>query len=145
MLPDISFVFAGFGPAEVEINKVNNAKFVGFLSGNELEDLIRKARMALVPSLWNENCPYSILESQMLGTVVLGSRMGGIPELLRYGEAGLLFEAGNADDLAEKIERLWKDEDLQKRLIAKGKIPLESTESYYNSLMKLYGGQHEML
>lgn len=81
----------------------------------------------------------------MLGTVVLGSRMGGIPELLRYGEAGLLFEAGNSDDLAEKIERLWKDEDLQKRLIAKGKIPLESAESYYNSLMKLYGGQHEML
>ena len=145
MLPDIPFVFAGFGPAEVEIDKVNNAKFVGFLSGKELEDLIRKARMALVPSLWHENCPYSILESQMLGTVVLGSRMGGIPELLRYGEAGLLFEEGNSDDLAEKIEHLWKDEDLQKRLIAKGRIPLESTESYYNSLMKLYGGQHEML
>ncbi len=144
-LPQFRFVFAGFGPAEEAIRQLPNTAFVGYQSGEELECLIRKAKLTVVPSLCHDNCPYSVIESQLYGTLVIGSRRGGIPELLRGGGCGLLFEAGNPQDLAEKICRLWNDEKLLKQFEDKGKIPLESAESYYQKLLKLYGGQNENL
>ena len=141
-LPDIPFVFAGFGPAEEEVRKLKNAKLTGYQSGEVLEQLIREARITVIPSLWSENCPYSVLESQMYGTAVIGSNMGGIPELLRNGR-GMIFEAGNIEDLTRKIKLLWNDEDLRTTLSESAKKPLESTDSYYEKLMKLYGGLNE--
>ena len=141
-LPDIPFVFAGFGPAEEEVRKLKNAKLAGYQSGEVLEQLIREARITVIPSLWSENCPYSVLESQMYGTAVIGSNMGGIPELLRNGR-GMIFEAGNIEDLTRKIRLLWNDEDLRTTLSECAKKPLESTDSYYEKLMKLYGGLNE--
>ena len=141
-LPDIPFVFAGFGPAEEEVRKLKNAKLAGYQSGEVLEQLIREARITVIPSLWSENCPYSVLESQMYGTAVIGSNMGGIPELLRNGR-GMIFEAGNIEDLTRKIRLLWNDEDLRTTLSESAKKPLESTDSYYEKLMKLYGGLNE--
>ncbi len=60
----------------------------------------------VVPSLWAENSPLVIHEALQAGVPVLASRAGGIPELVRDGETGLLFETGNARDLALKIQRL---------------------------------------
>ena len=58
------------------------------------------------------NCPFSVMESQMYGTPVLGANIGGIPELIQVGKTGELFESGNAEDLKKKIEKLWGDKKL---------------------------------
>ena len=47
----------------------------------------------------------------MYGTPVLGANIGGIPELIRVGETGELFESGNAEQLGQKIWELWNDHE----------------------------------
>lgn len=110
-LPHIPFVFAGSGPLEHLLEGVPNIKNVGFQTGEALETLIREARFSVYPSEWYENCPFSVMESQMYGTPVLGANIGGIPELIRAGETGELFESGNIDELKLMVYKLWKKTD----------------------------------
>ena len=91
-LPDVPFIFAGTGPLEDQIEGIPNIKNVGFQTGEDLEKLIREARFSIYPSEWYENCPFSVMESQMYGTPVLGANIGGIPELIQEGKTGELFE-----------------------------------------------------
>ena len=107
-LPHIPFIFAGSGPLEHLLEGVPNIKNAGFQTGEALEMLIRQARFTVYPSEWYENCPFSVMESQMYGTPVLGANIGGIPELIRVGETGELFGSGNGEELKEKIAGLWE-------------------------------------
>lgn len=137
-LPEMKFVFAGFGEAEEEIKKVSNAQYVGFKTGDELKELIAKARMSVCPSEWYENCPFSVIESQVYGTPVVGSRLGGIPELIKEGETGLLFESGNPLDLTEKIKQIIDDNEKYIRNCKN--VSFETSESYYDKLIDIYRG-----
>ena len=111
-LPDVQFVFAGSGPMEELLKDVPNIRNVGFQRGSDLEKLIREARFTVYPSEWYENCPFSVMESQLYGTPVLGANIGGIPELIRVGQTGDLFECGNIAELKQKIETMWVDKAL---------------------------------
>jgi len=113
-LADITFVFAGRGSLESEINTIQNIENVGFMNGTELYTLIRKARFSIYPSEWHENCPFSVIESISLGTPVIGANTGGIPELIKNNINGILFKSGNIDDLTCKIRLLWDDANLNK-------------------------------
>lgn len=113
-LPRIPFIFAGSGPLEHLLEGVPNIKNVGFQTGEALEMLIRQARFTVCPSEWYENCPFSVMESQMYGTPVLGANIGGIPELICPGETGDLFESGNGERLRNKIYDSWQSGDRQK-------------------------------
>ena len=106
-LPEVNFVFAGSGEYSEEIEKLSNAKNVGFKSGVELDVLICNALFTIYPSEWYENCPFSVMESQERQVPVLGARVGGIPELIEDGKTGWLFESGNVDDLKSQIIHIW--------------------------------------
>ena len=108
-LPEIPFIFAGSGPLEHLLEGVPNIENVGFQRGEALETLIREARFTVYPSEWYENCPFSVMESQMYGTPVLGANIGGIPELIRVGETGELFESGNGKELIHMIGMLYSN------------------------------------
>ena len=109
-LPDVQFIFAGSGPLEDLLDGVPNIRNVGFQSGDALETLIREARFTVYPSEWYENCPFSVMESQMYGTPVLGANIGGIPELIQVGKTGELFESGNAEALKHNLLKLQQGE-----------------------------------
>lgn len=111
-LPEVSFVFAGTGPLEETVNGISNIRNVGFKKGAELETLIREARFSVCPSECYDNCPFSVMESQLYGTPVLGADIGGIPELIQVGKTGELFDSGNAKELKKKILKLWEDRKL---------------------------------
>jgi len=111
-LPEIPFVFAGTGPLADQLEGIPNVRNVGFQTGDALKKLISEARFTVYPSEWYENCPFSVMESQMYGTPVLGARIGGIPELIQEGVTGELFESGNVEELKEKVDKLWKDTPL---------------------------------
>ncbi len=141
-LPDITFVFAGAGPMEHEINSVKNVRNVGFQTGEALETLIREAQFSVCPSEVCENCPFSVLESQTYGTPVLGADHGGIPELIRPGETGELFEARNAGDLTNKIRHLWSDRELLRRYSLNCRyLDFDTVDTYCEKLMEYYAGE----
>lgn len=138
-LPDISFVFAGGGPLEDEIQGIPNIKNVGFKTGEELESLIRQARFSVYPSEWYENCPFSVMESQMYGTPVLGADMGGIPELIEVGKTGELFGSGNEEELRRKINSLWEDRGLTEGYIKNCReTNFDTIEEYVKKLEEIY-------
>lgn len=138
-LPDIKFVFAGVGPMEDQLNDVENIENVGFKSGADLEKLIREARFSIYPSEWYENCPFSVMESQMYGTPVLGADIGGIPELISEGETGELFESGNKDALKDKLRTLFDNKNKTNEYSKKCKnIEFDTIDEYCKKLMKYY-------
>lgn len=138
-LPDVQFIFAGTGPLEDSIKGVNNIKNVGFQKGEALEKLIREARFSIYPSEWYENCPFSVMESQMYGTPVLGANIGGIPELIRVGKTGELFKSSNAEELKVKIRKLWTAKALCEKYSENCKeISFDTIDEYYNKVIKIY-------
>jgi glycosyltransferase involved in cell wall biosynthesis len=140
-LPQISFVFAGSGPLEQQLEGIPNIRNVGFQQGEALGTLIREAKVSVYPSEWYENCPFSVLESIAYGTPVIGARMGGIPELITEGETGELFEAGNAAQLEEKLRKLLFTPGLAERYSENCRhAAFETPESYYEKLMEIYAG-----
>lgn len=139
-LPDVNFIFAGTGPLEDKLSGISNIKNAGFQSGQALENLIREARFSVYPSEWYENCPFSVMESQLYGTPVIGANIGGIPELIRQGETGELFESGNVSDLKEKIRTLWNDADKLNEYTGNCQNQgFDSIEQYCERLMRIYG------
>ncbi len=80
--------------------------FHGFLQGSELSNLYQKANLTIVPSIWYEPFGLTIIESFKHGTPVLGSKIGGIQEIIKEGRNGLLFEPGNGFELRKKLEYL---------------------------------------
>ena len=138
-LKDIPFVFAGSGPLEKQVEQAENIKNSGFLTGRELQELVAGAAFSLFPSECNENCPFSVMESVSLKTPVIGARIGGVPELIQDGKNGLLFESGSAEELTDKIRRLWQDEALCARLEEGCKeTNFDTVESYCQKLMAYY-------
>ena len=134
-LPDFNFIFAGTGPLESEINGVTNIQNVGFQKGEALEKLIREAKFSVYPSEWYENCPFSVMESQMYGTPVLGADIGGIPELIEVGKAGELFESGNKEELKSKIK------EMSEKQYKVDSVSFDTVDEYCHKLMKIYKGE----
>lgn len=137
-------VVAGTGPLEAELKlQHKQASFIGHVSGERLRDVIDRAAVVVVPSECYENCPMSVLEAMAFGKPVVGSRMGGIPELVVDGETGLLFEAGNVDNLRGQLDQLMKDGDLRRRFgdKARQRVEAEFSLARHNAgLMKVYEG-----
>lgn len=138
-LPDIPFVFAGDGPLADSVTGIPNIKNVGFVKGDSLIRLIQEARFSIYPSEYYENCPFSVIESQLLKTPVLGARIGGIPELIQEGVNGSLFASGNLEELKEKIRHLWDSPGLCASWAENcGDIRYDTLEMYCDKLLKLY-------
>ena len=141
--PEIQFIFAGGGPVEKWVNDAQssskNIKNAGFQRGEALKKLISEARFSIITSEWYENCPFSVMEAQMYGTPVIGANIGGIPELIKNGETGLLYESGNADDLADKVKKLWNDRGLLDKMTENcSKIEFDTIDEYGKKLFDLY-------
>jgi len=139
-LKNIKFVFAGAGPLSEELMKYPNIEYLGYKSGVELFDLISQSLFSIIPSEWYENCPMSILESFSLGTPVIGSNIGGIPELIKHDSTGLLYRTGDKEDLVSKINELYKNRsklaEMTKQCV--GEADKYSIDNYYENIMEIY-------
>lgn len=138
-LPDIPFEFAGSGPLEDVVNARSNVQNRGFLSGEELYKTIAEAAFCIIPSECYENCPFSVMESQLCETPVIAANQGGIPELLQENVTGELFTAGNADELRDKIKNLWQDKErLRKYRQNCREVNFASVEEYCREMVEIY-------
>jgi glycosyltransferase involved in cell wall biosynthesis len=94
----------------------NRIKFHDFLEGKELIKMYQQANLTVVPSIWYDNSPMVIYESFSCRTPVIGSKIGGIPELIEDGFNGYLFEAGNVNELQLLLENLIDSPETLKKL-----------------------------
>jgi glycosyltransferase involved in cell wall biosynthesis len=135
-------VVAGTGPLETQLRQqYSSPTYTGHLAMDEVKVALERASLIVVPSEGYENCPMSVLEAMAYGKPVIGSRIGGIPELVVDGETGLLFDAGNADELASAITRLMDAPDLRRDMGRKARARVEShysLEAHNRGLLGIY-------
>lgn len=112
-------------------------EFKGQMQWEEFTPILQKAKFMVLSSECSENNPLTVIESQSLGTPVLGANIGGIPELIS-DQTGMTFTSGDVDDLKDKIGRMF-EHDFDYQTIAKDAIDRYSSETYYEKLMKIYG------
>jgi glycosyltransferase involved in cell wall biosynthesis len=139
----IRLKIAGTGPLEKELSEKSdkNIEILGYKYGSELYSLIQNSSFVIVPSICYENNPLAIVESFSLGKPVIGSSVGGIPELLQDNR-GILFEPQNEESLTEAIieaASLRQQEyvDISQNCL---EFALQefSSEKHYESLIKVY-------
>jgi len=103
-------LIAGDGPRRNALETLSgelgaqNVEFLGFVDRGRLHERVLGALCVVMPSIWYENFPYSILEAFALGKPVIASDIGGMPETVVEGRTGLLFEPGNVTALSRKME-----------------------------------------
>lgn len=143
---EVKLKIAGAGPLEKKINEMivdlkldKRIELVGYLEGEKLKTTISNAQFIIVPSIWYENAPYSILEAYALGKAVLGAKIGGISELIN--DAEYLFSFHTENELAERIDNLVdKFQKNKKEGVAK-KLFLEKNfneKQYLKRLLEIY-------
>jgi len=118
-VPDVHLDIVGDGPDRRRLEALANelvvnewVTFRGWLQGKAVTNAYKNARVQAVPSIWPENLPTVVIEALAVGRPVVGSRVGGIPELIRDGVTGKIVEPGNSDDLAKALISLLKDPNL---------------------------------
>lgn len=86
-------------------------EWLGYLDRDAILSWVRGAAMQIVPSEWYEGFPMVILEAYACGTPVIASRIGSLAEVVREGQTGFRFEAGDAAGLAQLVNGLVADPD----------------------------------
>ncbi|HTZ11361.1 MAG TPA: glycosyltransferase [Candidatus Margulisiibacteriota bacterium] len=93
-------------------------KWLGLLPDKERFQALSELDVLTIPSRWLESGPLVLLEAWAVGTPVIGSRLGGLAELIEDGKGGLLFESENAGQLAKIIIGIYKEDGLLERIKA---------------------------
>jgi glycosyltransferase involved in cell wall biosynthesis len=115
-LDGVPFVLCGEGPHRAHLERVarerglSNVYFVGYADQPLLERLVARAAVSVLPAIWPENAPFTVIESAAAGVPQVVSDMGGLPEMAEV-VSGLVFRHGDGAELAARIEELWSDPD----------------------------------
>lgn len=143
---DATLKIVGTGPIKdkieefIEENNYKNIELLGFKSGKELNTIIANAKAVILPSEWYENGPYSAIESLKLGKILIGSNLGGIPELIDGN--GYVFKNGDSNDLYEKINCIIKLDKVSRKQMQNKSLEIFEkeyvSEIHYNKLIKIY-------
>ena len=109
---DMRLIVVGDGPDAAEfrelavsLDSAPRIEFAGYQTGDALQTYVERASLAIASSRWRENMPYSIVEAFAAGTPVVGTRIGGIPELVTDGVTGFACEPGDVATMADAMVR----------------------------------------
>ena len=109
---DMRLVVVGDGPDAADFKALASSlgcasriEFAGYQTGGALQAYVERASLAIASSRWRENMPYSIVEAFAAGTPVIGTDIGGIPELVDEGKTGFICEPGGVQSMADAISR----------------------------------------
>jgi len=146
-LPEVPLYIMGKGPLEKELkNYVKNknmksVKFLGFLDEAKHEEVLKGAKILVIPSQCYENFPRIVAEAFSCGIPVLASRLGSLEEIIREKETGVLFDAQNPSDLIDKVLWMVEHEKEIARIGISARKAYEddySTRRNYERLMQIY-------
>lgn len=144
---DPEAVIAGRGPQREELERLaadlglRRLRFAGFVPDAELPGLVQGAIAAVVPSEVYETFGYAAYEAMAVGRPVVASRIGPLPELIRDGETGLLFDPGDSEGLAVRLSLLNGDRDRAHRMGCAARAFVEErndVDRHYRRLLEIY-------
>lgn len=141
LLPNARLRVAGDGPESALLDGVHGLVHLGSLPGELVRREMNAAIALVVPSIWYENFPRTIVEAFATGLPVIASRIGALADLICEGETGLLFEPGNPDDLAKKMAWALADPERMAEMGRKARAQYEaefSADVNYQQLMAIY-------
>jgi glycosyltransferase involved in cell wall biosynthesis len=108
---------AGDGPMGAEmkeqIHGLKNVTWIGRLSREEVLAEMRRSLALLIPSIWYEGFPVSVVEAYATGLPVIASAIGSLPEVVKQEKTGLVFPPGDAHGLRDAVSRLASDAALE--------------------------------
>ena len=120
--PDCRLIIAGNGSCRDDLQRrvanldiADVVSFVGFIEQERKIEYFKMSSVFVLPSNY-ETFGMVVLEAMSYRVPVVASRIGGLQEVVKDGETGLLFEPGNQDELLKKMEELYSDEAKRKRL-----------------------------
>jgi glycosyltransferase involved in cell wall biosynthesis len=147
--PDVVFLLAGEGPLEHELKQMaerlhlgNRVRFLGFR--HDIPELLAACDIFVLPS-YSEGMPMAVLEAMSSGLPVIGTSVGGMPEVVEHGTTGTLIEPGRPDALADTIIDLAADPDRCFRFGNAGRRRIESQFSLQTMLGNYKNLYHEVL
>ena len=125
----------GTGPIENELKSmvkeknINNIEFLGFKTGTELKEIVTHSKFMVITSEWYENGPMSVIEAMAYGKPIIGSNIGGIPEMIKNGVNGYTYKAFDSKDLSKCINKLLDNDE---NIVKFGTESRKVIERYYN-------------
>jgi glycosyltransferase involved in cell wall biosynthesis len=126
----LSLRVAGVGPEASHFQGVSGVQMLGALTTRAVYSQMARAYALVLPSIWYENFPRTVVEAFANGLPVIASRLGALAELVRDGVTGLLFAPGDAQDLASKLQ--WAQANPQE-MAAMGKNARARYEAAYTA------------
>lgn len=147
-VPAAKLHIIGGGPEEPNLRALagslkldDSIVFRGFLwDDKQLKEEYQKANLLVIPSIWMENTPLVAFQSLASGRPVIGSRIGGVAELVREGTEGFLVNTRDPKQIAEKIVAILQDRELAKRMEVNARKRSESfgREEHIARIMEVY-------
>lgn len=142
-------LIVGKGPQEAKLKNLIKQEdledkiiLTGFKEGSELKEIILGSKFVVVPSVWHDNAPMVVIESQFYGKPVIISDRGGIKESIIEGQTGLIFPAEDVDALSQKISQLLELTYEKRRIMGQaGKeniLKINDEEKLYRELLEIY-------
>jgi len=101
--PQTGLAVAGSGPMQNELSGLPGVTLLGALPAASVAERMASAMALVMPSIWYENFPRTLVEAFACGLPVITSRLGAMASLVQHGHTGLLAEPGDATDLARQL------------------------------------------
>lgn len=138
---DYKLIILGTGPIESELKELvkserleSKVSMLGFKTGEELQNYIRKSKAVVLPSEWYENGPYSAMEAMALGKPLIVSNYGGLPELVENNVNGYIFS--NNRELIESINAIISLDSLSYKNMCNKSMELAKSKFNPNNYIK---------
>lgn len=126
-----------------ELGVVKSVTFCGWLKGNAVLEEYKRAKVHVIPSVWPENLPTVAIEALAVGRPIAGSRVGGIPELIKDGVTGAVVPPGDHKALSAAITGLLSDKKLSAKAdAARASASRFTLDTFIANIEKLYGDIH---
>jgi glycosyltransferase involved in cell wall biosynthesis len=139
-LPEATLVVIGDGEERQRLESLagDRVQFLGARPRSEVLGLLATADVVVLPSAW-ENFPHAAVEALAMGTPVVATRVGGVPEIVRDGENGVLVDAGDDDAFADALARVLHDDAFRRGLAAAAapSVTRFATDAVYGELERI--------
>ena len=117
-------------------------ELIGYMKGEHLYNFIRNSKFVILPSVWFDNSPLIISETQLLGKPVIVSDSGGSKEMIIDGETGSVFKSGDRKDLIKKMKKMFQLSKIErKKMGERGRENIKKINNedfYYKKLISYY-------